>query len=120
MPTTDTALPRVKLDPDAVTAIFRNTDRSGIAINELYRLVHPEIDRVARFDGYPTCNTATWRAICELVMEIDRRRNAQLPYDKQFMAGGAWMNCGFSTHDGLGLALWEVIPVPADKIIFSP
>jgi hypothetical protein len=110
----------IKLDPDAVAALFRRDNSSSRAINDLYTLVVPELadPRLLRIEGYPTCSPDTWTAICHLAMATDGRRNAELPFDKQFLCGGAWMNCGFSTNDRLGLALWEVLPVPADKLIW--
>lgn len=112
-------LPVIKLDPAAVEAAFAAPNRSPDGVIALYRMVHPELDRIAKLDDFPVCSSATWEAICKLVIECDRRRNAELPFDKQFMAGGIWIGNGFSSRDHLGLALWEVLPVPADKIILS-
>ena len=88
-------------------------------VNALYAMVIPNIDQVESIEGYPVCSPETGQAICRLIMDCDSRRNRELPYDKQFMPGGVWLNSGFSTRDDLGLALWEVVPVPPEKIKYK-
>ena len=90
-----------KLDKEQVEACFAATDQADALIG-LYKLVFPRWDDIAQIDRWPTCNAFTWKAICNLAMALDTK------YHPSVMAGGLWLNNGFSSSDGEHLANWQV------------
>ena len=92
----------VKLDEDAVQAIFESAADQADYLIGLYRLVFPHWDDIVSLARWPGCNDWTWKAICRLAMDTDKRLGVNA------MHGGAWMNKGFSGHEHEDLANWEV------------
>jgi len=111
-----TAVTTVKLDPDTVREIFRTAESQNDYFVGLFKLVHPDWERIESLLSFPVCSPDTWGEICKLAMTVDARINTRLPFDRQLLPGGGWMNSGFSTDNSRGLALWEV--VPADRIVY--
>lgn len=74
----------------------------------LYRMAYSDFDTRPSPLDYPICSKATWQAICEIAMKIDRRLHPNA------LPGGLWLNSGFTCHhpESEKLALWEVL-VPA-------
>lgn len=115
MTTTTTTEPKrklIRLDGDAVENAILTAEGETQAVERVFRLVYPEFDRIKSVNGYPECNTVTWKLICNWFMALTDRLNRERAYDKQIMPGGAWLNWGFSAH-GEGskeLRDWQVIP----------
>jgi hypothetical protein len=108
----------VLLDTLAVTALFAQAATQGEYIVGLYKMVHPDWDRITALNGHPTCSKATWCRICELARAHDDRTNLKRTLDKQIFPGGGWMNSGFSSSEATDadLSLWEVLPTPEEQI----
>jgi hypothetical protein len=70
----------------------------------LYRTVLPDWDRIEKLNGWPSCNKNTWKYIAKRFMEFDSHHHPEC------VAGGAWMNTGFSTLAGDELPDWKVMP----------
>jgi hypothetical protein len=102
----------ITLNPAAVKALFATATTQADYLLGLYRLVHPEFDRIIEFHDYPQCSEQTWKEICGLCRTFDEKLNEQRPILKQIFPGGAWLNSGFScAHDeAKALPLWAVLP----------
>jgi hypothetical protein len=93
---------RIRLTEVAVKACFENQTHQGDVLLALYRLVLPDWDDIDRIEGWPTVNDRTWKAIARMFIDFDKVHHPNV------MAGGCWMNSGFSTVDGVKLRDWEV------------
>jgi len=95
-----------KLGEEAVRALFTNDPpfSDGEIVTAIHKMVYGDDiwEGIAQLEGHPTCNKATWLIICELFMEKNRKEKAQ------HMAGGTWLNYGFSTDESL--SNWVVRP----------
>ena len=101
----------VLLSRAAVEALFSATLQQSEYIIGLHRLVYgPLWDQISYLDGHVRCSEEVSKFIFRLAIAWDR---AHQPTDGQlpFMAGGAWMNYGFSSL-GMPATGWEVIPAP--------
>ncbi|MEW5735872.1 MAG: hypothetical protein AB1921_13520 [Thermodesulfobacteriota bacterium] len=58
----------------------------------IYRMVLPDWDRIERVHGYPEAGEALWQFICQQFMDFDKAHHPDV------LAGGAWMNTGFSVN----------------------
>ena len=93
---------RIRLSEAAVRACFEDGTSQGDVLIAVYRLVFPDWEDIERIDGWPTVNDTTWKAIARLFMDFDKEHHPDV------MAGGCWMNSGFSTVHGAKLRDWEV------------
>lgn len=93
---------RVPLREEDVKALFEKHTHQADVIEGIYRLVLPDYDRIQRVEGWPSCNNDTWQEIALLFVQFDQK------YHPEVMAGGLWMNRGFSTAHGERLRSWEV------------
>ena len=94
---------RIKLDKAAVESLFEESTQQSDILIGLYRMVFPDYDQIEELDGWPTVNVGTW-------VEIARRfRDFDLRHHPEVMAGGLWMNTGFSSLEAADdLKDWEV------------
>jgi hypothetical protein len=76
-------------------------------------MVLPDWDAIERIEHWPACNDTTWKAICPLAQEADRRLGLNV------LPGGAWLNHGFTTGEGKHLADWQVC-LDTARIIYKP
>lgn len=93
---------RTRMTEAAVKACFENQTHQGAVLLALCRLVLPDWDNIDRVDGWPSVNDRTWKAIARLFMDFDKVHHPNV------MAGGGWLNSGFSTMHGTKLRDWEV------------
>ena len=93
---------RIRLTEAAVRACFDNQTNQGDVLITIYRLVFPDWDAIDRIEGWPSVNERTWTTIVRLFMDFDQVHHPNV------MAGGCWMNTGFSTLQGAELRDWEV------------
>ncbi len=91
-------------DPKALKAqiktFFEKHDHQNKVIIDIYRMVFPDWDKIKAIKGYPETGDELWKFICGLFQTFDREHHPDC------LAGGAWMNWGFSTNTKLGP--WEV------------
>jgi hypothetical protein len=83
-----------------ITKIFEKYDHQDDVIIDLYKLVFPEWDSIKKLNNHPVCGQELWMYICDLFINFDKK------YHPKCMAGGAWINFGFSS--GYNLAPWEI------------
>lgn len=93
----------IKLNEQAVRELFTTPGKDqGDLLVDLYRMAFgADWDRIVKLDGWPTCNKSTWKSICQLFMDFDKKHTNALP-------GGLWMNTGFSSHEAEDLKDWQV------------
>ncbi len=95
-----------RLTREEIDACFEGQTSQTDVLLALHRRVIPNFDGATKVDGYVQCNRAMWVYIAEKFMAFDREHHPNI------MAGGAWLNWGFSTADARGL--------PDDEIILPP
>lgn len=85
---------------DCIRGIFDQAQDQEQALIGIYRLVLPDWDRIEKIHGYPAAGEDLWQFICREFMQFDKAHHPSV------MAGGAWMNTGFSVNKEL--APWEI------------
>jgi hypothetical protein len=76
-----------------------NTNQSEVLIG-LYKLVLPNWDEIKKLNGFPVCGQELWLYICDQFITFDQANHPGC------MAGGAWINQGFSSDRRL--KPWEI------------
>lgn len=61
----------------------------------IWRMVFPDWDRIDHIDGWPSINEKAWKYISGCFVRFDKA------YHPDVVAGGLWMNNGFSSNDDL-------------------
>jgi len=79
------------------------TQQINVLIN-LYKLLHPEWDKIKKFNGFPSCSVGLSKRIFKKFMMFDEIHHPDV------MAGGLWMNNGFSTLGCEDYKEWEARP----------
>src|SRR5262249_48325520 len=96
----------VRLDVAAVDALFEQSTHQADVLVGLYRMVFPEWDAIAALDRWPQVNGKTWGEICRRFFAFDQKHHPGV------LAGGLWLNSGFSGPDEAGLPDWAVDTSP--------
>lgn len=92
----------IVLMPDKIDSFFGfHNHQSDVWIN-LYRYVFPDWDNIKSIDGYPKISDETSNYIFKKFIEFDKIHHPNV------MAGGLWMNSGFSTDSSGKLDDWKV------------
>ena len=99
------------LSPDIIAECFKNKDHQADVLLDLYKLVIPDWDNIAKLVSWPSCNDKIWQFICQKFIEFDKYHH------RDCIAGGAWMNSGFGIDNTL--PDWTVEPIASDKIIYK-
>jgi hypothetical protein len=100
----------IKLTPDMINKCFENATHQQEVMIKLYKLAIPEWDNIKKLTGWPKISNDTWTYICKLFIEFDRKNHPDV------MAGGCWMNSGFSIEK---IPDWIIQPIEPDKIIYN-
>lgn len=90
----------MRIIKEQVERIFATRTHQADIVVDLYRLVYPDFDRIEKVNGFPSAGKELSRLIWRLAIEFDRKHHPDV------MAGGCWLNHGFSTNDKL--EPWEV------------
>lgn len=100
------------LNKERIDLCFDHKHQADILFS-LYRLVYDgsTVDRppwavIKKVDGWPALGKATWAYIQEKFVVHDRLDHPDV------IAGGLWMNNGFSCDESLGD--WECEPAPCE------
>ena len=105
----------MKLDEMKVKELFRTCTHQQDIIIALYKMVEPNFDHVRKFGDHPIISDATNDKLFRLFIAFDKK------YHPEVLAGGAWMNTGFSTYHPKyktsDLELWEY--VPAENVLYK-
>ena len=80
--------------------IFARHSHQKDVLEDIYRMVLPDWDRIEKVCGYPESGTEMWEYIWKLFQKFDRKHHPNV------MPAGAWMNAGFSVNRSLWP--WEV------------
>ena len=85
---------------DFISTLFTKHDHQRDVLIELYKLVFPEWDEIARIKGYPEVGNDMWLFVCGFFQKFDQHHHPGC------LPGGAWMNTGFSVNHNL--EGWEI------------
>ena len=83
-----------------ITAIFERLNHQEEVLVELYKLVFPEWNRIAKITLNPEAGVDLWKFICRRFQEFDRRHHPDC------LPGGVWINKGFSIN--YDISPWEI------------
>lgn len=75
--------------------LFADNDNQGEVLIGLYKLVLPDWDHIQKLKGFPVCGQDLWMYICDQFIAFDQANHPNC------MAGGAWINQGFSSDRSL-------------------
>lgn len=89
--------------------LFEESKHQADVVVGIYRKFIPNYDNVQEVIGHPSCGKKMNLWLFEKFMEFDRKHHPEC------IAGGAWMNWGFSTNEKLG---WEV-DLKTCKLVYS-
>lgn len=92
----------MQLTQEQICAVFDAAKHQTDYLLGLYRIAHPNLDKIKSLDGFPKISSATGKFIMEKAMNFDRKHHPQV------FSGGMWMNSGFGTDDSV--PDWEVVP----------
>jgi hypothetical protein len=83
-----------------IKKIFLQHNHQDNVIIDLYKMILPEWDDIEKLNGHPVCGKELWLYICELFINFDKVHHPKC------LAGGAWINFGFSSDSKLDP--WEI------------
>ena len=92
----------ITLVPDKIDSMFENEDNQYDVWLNLYRFVFPDWDNIKSIAGYPLVSNDTSTYIFERFIAFDKIHHPDV------LAGGCWMNKGFSTDSSGKLDDWKV------------
>ena len=79
--------------------LFEEKEHQQDVIVSIHKKFIPDWDDIENISGHPTCGKIMSVWLFEKFIEFDQKHHPEI------MAGGAWMNWGFSTDEKMG---WEV------------
>ncbi len=88
-----------------VKLCFIGEDNQSVVLENLYTLVYPDWEDIEKVDGFPEISRDLWQDVSERFMEFDRINHPSV------MAGGLWMNNGFSSDPSLPDGMVRAAPV---------
>ena len=101
---------------------FEGKAHQNDVVVALYKLAYPDWDQIANFDGFTSVGAEAGSYIMSEFMQFDRihheyrqRESGELGV----MAGGLWMNKGFSTLGNERLGLWDLERLDDQSIEFK-
>lgn len=102
----------VPLTKASIDAVFEKSEHQARATEEIYRLVLPEMFDPAcvKVKGWPSVNHETSKYLLGKFIEFDRKHHPSV------MAGGLWLNNGFSTTDVI--SAWQA-DISACEIVYQ-
>ena len=78
---------------EVIDEITEKHTHQGEVITEIYKLVFPLWDNIDKIKGWPKCSKNLWQLIMRKIGDFDKKHHPTV------MAGGCWMNSGWSTLD---------------------
>jgi len=84
----------------AIEALCETANHQEELLVGIYKVYIDDFDRIEKIQGFPICGRKMWLWICDQFIAFDKRHHPE------FIAGGIWMNNGFSSNREIGD--WEV------------
>ena len=85
-----------ELTQEMIDNVFETAADQGEAVIGMYKIAFPEWDRITKIhDGYPHVSSDTSTYIFGKAIAFDKEHHPDV------LAGGAWMNSGFSGEEGI-------------------
>ena len=91
---------KVKVDKKIIDACFEVEHQADAMVN-LYKLVFPDWNEIAKIDGFPRCDKDLCVYICRCFIAFDEKHHPNV------IKGGLWLNNGFSSLGADDLD-WEI------------
>ena len=92
------------LTKERIDGVFKNAKTQEDYIVGLYKIAHPDWDRIAKLEDHPEVSDVTNTYIFKCAIYFDRKNHPDV------VAGGAWMNNGFSSSVHSTIPDWKVRP----------
>ena len=84
---------KIQLTKETINEIFDLHNHQAQVCLHLYRIAFPKWDAIKSLNGYPTVSETTNKYIMGKFIELDQKNHPDV------LAGGLWMNKGFSTYN---------------------
>lgn len=97
-------MPKVTLTKEQIDACFEGETHQGDVIIKLYKLLHPDWDKIKKFNGFPRAGDGVWEYIMKKFRDFDEVHHPNV------IKGGVWINNGWSSYNSADLAGWEAEP----------
>lgn len=85
---------------EKIDAIFEASENQEAAAVAVYTMTFPDWEKIVEIDGWPACGEKMHNYLFKKFIHLDREHHPEV------MAGGLWMNRGFSINRKLGD--WEI------------
>ena len=92
----------IKVTREEINKIFKEANHQEEIVIGLYKLALPDWDNIKKVNGWPTINKSTNEHLFIKFREFDRKKHPNV------IAGGLWLNMGFSSLDSNYLNDWEI------------
>ena len=92
----------IRLTQEAVDKCFDGKDHQGDVGLALYRLVFPDWDTIESITGWPKVGSELSQYIWLKFIAFDQKHHPEV------LAGGMWMNSGFSSYGADHVPIWAV------------
>lgn len=93
---------------EEIDAIFEEAEDQETAAVAIYTLAFPNWEKITKIEGWPACGEEVQNYLFRKFIRLDRK------FHPEVMAGGLWMNRGFSLNRELGP--WEIDVSPATVV----
>lgn len=91
------------LTKEEINACFESATHQAEAVEALYRLAFPDWDAIKSISSWPMIGEEANKYIFSQAIKFDSKHHPSV------MAGGLWMQNGFSTTEGKGkVGPWEL------------
>lgn len=78
-----------------IDQIFETATHQEQALIGIYKLFLPDWETIEHINGFPSCSEELWKYVCNKFFALDKK------YHPNCLAGGAWLNNGFSGDKNL-------------------
>ena len=92
----------IQLSKKQIDDCFEGKTHQSEVMLDIYKLVFPDWDKIAKLEGWPKIGTVGGKYIAQKFMDFDREHH------RGVLRGGLWLNNGFSTFENEGLGDFEV------------
>ncbi|MFC1745761.1 hypothetical protein ACFL35_17345 [Candidatus Riflebacteria bacterium] len=92
---------KIMLPEQKIREMFKTAECSADILGYLYELAYGKEHLEKISIAWPTINNRTNSALFQLFIKLDREKSPR------FLAGGLWMNKGFSEFGGEHLGDWQ-------------
>ena len=94
----------IRLSKDTIDELFSSHDHQSEIWEKLYEiaLLSPDWSRIEKVNGYPCVSEETNEYLFEKFIQFDKMHHPEV------LAGGLWMNNGFSSYKAEDVPDWMI------------